>query len=231
MPDPSDSPELATVIRGAIDARMVDLHTAMPGRVEAYDKDTQTADIRPQFKRVMRRVNGERVAEELPVIPCVPVQWPRGGGFAMTMPLAVGDFGMLILQEYSIDRWRSQGEQVDPADERRHGLSGAVFVPGLFPSADALADADNVDLRMGKDGGVRIDVKDSGVIEVGAPSATESIALGDIIKTHLDAIKTYLDGHIHTTTATISTGSVGVIAPPLASPSVPTVASKHKVEP
>ena len=222
MPDPSDSPEWASVIRSAIDARLVDVHTSIPGRIEAYDPATQTADVRPQFKRVMRRADGTRVAEDLPVIPCVPVQWPRGGGFAMTMPLRPGDFGTIILNEYSIDRWRSQGQQVDPADERRHGLSGAIFVPGVFPSSAALVDASNFDeepaegARLGKDGGYFIEVTDG---QTRLPNdASEFLARADRVLSEVQSFATKYDAHTH-----LETGAT--TDPPLPAARVGTVGS------
>lgn len=215
------------MIREAISARLVDLHTAMPGRVESYDATTQTADIQPQLKRVVRKADGTRVAEDLPVIPSVPVQWPRAGGFFLTMPLTAGDFGMLIFSEYSLDRWRSQGEQVDPADTRRHGLSGAVFAPGIHPTDQPLADASATRLVLGSDGDTGLDM-DTAAIRLGKAAATEGIGLGAALQTFLGSLKTYLDTHAHTG---VTTGP-GTSGPPAPSPAVPTVASsKHLVEP
>lgn len=219
-----DSPSLATVIREAISSRLIDVHTAMPGRVENYNETDQTADIQPQAKRVIRRADGERIAETLPVIPCVPVQWPRGGGFFVSLPLAIGDFGMLIFNEYSIDRWRSQGEQVDPADERRHGLSGAVFVPGVHPAAKPIGDASATRLVIGKDGGTGIDM-DAAAIRLGKAAATEGIGLGDVIQTFIDVFFAWIpvatDGGAKLKADLVAAFPGGS----------PTVASKHKVEP
>jgi hypothetical protein len=110
----------------------------------------------------------------------------------------------------------------------------------LLIHALGLDGAERALVRLKPDGTVEID----GVgIYLGASGATEGIGLGDTIKSHFDQVKTWMttmnstyDNHIHTTTATVSTGSPGTIAPTVSSgpspPSVPTVASaKHKVEP
>lgn len=230
----TDSPDLGTMIGQAIDSRLVDVHTSMPGRVESYDKDRQVADVRPQLRRVLRRRNGDRVSEELPVIPCVPVTQLRVGDFFIHLPVAEGTFGTLFFNEADIGRWRSIGDVVDPGDTRRHDLSAASFLPGLFPQSGALpsGDTDAARMTLGASGGAQIDIDAAG-IRLGKAAATEGIALGDAIKTFLDSLKTWLDAHIHVTTATVSGGPVGVLsAPTPSSPTPPTTAStKHKVEP
>lgn len=108
---------------------------------------------------------------------------------------------------------------------------------------EACAEGELVIHALGKDGALRalvrlkpdgsIDVSGTNVI-IGNPDGTlEPIALGDAITNHFSAVKTWMDTHIHTTTATVSTGPVGVIAAPSpASPSVPATlgSSKHSVE-
>ncbi len=231
----SDSPDLGTMIGQAMDSRLIDVHTAMPGRVESYDREKQVADVRPQLRRVIRRRDGSRVSEELPVIPCVPVTQLRVGGFFIHLPIAVGDFGTLLFNEYDIGRWRSIGDVVDPGDTRRHRLSGPTFLPGMFPQADALpiGDTDAARMTLGASAGAQLDIDAAG-IRLGKAAASEGIGLGDAIKTFLDSLKTWMDGHTHTTTGvTGGGGPPGVISPPVAaSPAVPVTAStKHKVEP
>lgn len=53
----------------------------------------------------------------------------------------------------------------------------------------------------------------SSVIKVGAQAA-QFVALANLVKARLDAIQAKFDAHIHNTTATVGTGSVGVISPP-----------------
>lgn len=96
---------------------------------------------------------------------------------------------------------------------------------------------------LGKDGSLRalvrlkpdgsIDVSGTNVI-IGNPNGTlEPIGLGDAITNHFNALKSWVDAHIHTTTATVGTGPVGAISPPTpSSPSVPSTlgSSRHSVE-
>lgn len=149
----AETPTWAEVIRLAIDSRLSDVHVALPGRIESYDAATQTADIKPLIKRVIRRANGEPVEEELPVIPGTPVVFPGAGGFFLSFPVAVGDTGLVIFCERNLDRWRETGRDVNPGDQSCHPLSGATFHPGLRASSAKLAGADATNLAIGKDGG------------------------------------------------------------------------------
>lgn len=152
-----------------------DLQTALPGRVESYDPATQTANVKPMIKRVSREgvdaggVDGTRVVDELPVIPAVPVVWPRGGGYFMTFPLATGDSGLIVFSARDIGAWRDSGQVSDPGDEGLHTLSGAVFIPGLETVAKKLtnADAGTGHAVIGKEGGTQIHI-DASAVQLGA---------------------------------------------------------------
>lgn len=79
----------------------------------------------------------------------------------------------------------------------------------------------------------------SGVrVEIGVDGASETIGLGTAIKGHFDSLKTYLDGHTHvyvddSAGAQLTTPPASAALPSVvlaASPSVPDVESRHKVE-
>lgn len=215
---PADTPSLATLIREAIESRLVDVHTSIPARVQTYDAGAQTADVRPELRRVVRRADGTRASEDLPVIPCVPVQFLSAGDFFFAVPVGPGTTGLLVFTEYSIDRWRSGDSLVDPGDERRHGLSGAVFVPGLRSSSAPLADVDGTNLRFGKSGGYVVEVTDS---EIRMPNdATNFLARADRVLSELSAIVNAYNLHTHTG-VTAGVGTSGGPSAPIPAPSSP----------
>jgi hypothetical protein len=199
------SPELASVIAAAMEARLLDVHISLPGRVESYDASRQVANVKPMLLRVLRQEDMTRVTEELPVIPCVPVQWPRGGGAMITLPLAAGDFGWLMFADYSIDRFRSTGEDVDPGDERRFDLANAVFQPnGPYPSSEPLADASDSEVRIGFDGGYQAAITSS---ETQLPAgAIEFLCRADRTLSELSAIISTYNTHDHPETG----GTTGI---------------------
>lgn len=187
-----NSPSPAEVMRDAIESGLLDVHTALPGRVESFDAAAQTADIKPMIRRVLRTATGERRAEVLPVIPSVPVQFLRAGDFFFRTPVAAGTFGLLIFSEYSIDQWRGTGEDIDPGDDRRHGLCGAIFLPGVHPAGSPIAESASSDaVELGEDGGY---VASIGAGEARFPkSASESLARADRVEAELDLIRQALN--------------------------------------
>lgn len=143
----------------------------MPATVTKYDAATQLADVQPGFKRVVRRADGSRVSEALPVVPSVPVAFLGGSDFVFAPPIKAGDTGVLLFAEYPIDKWRAQAEQGDPGDTRRHGLSGAIFLPGLQPTRSPFVDPDADHAVIGIPTGKEL--------RIGSKTADEPMVLGN----------------------------------------------------
>jgi hypothetical protein len=185
------TPDLAEVIANAIESALIDVHVALPGKVESYDSATQTANVQLQVKRMLPKTDGQYATEDLPVLENIPVQFPRTRTFAFTMPVAEGDFGLVVFSEMSIDQWRSKGDNTSPGDIGRHTLTGAVFQPGLMPNAEAIGDDIGDDAVFGEIGGVQVRVKPGGVCEVvtgGGPTADDFVAQAAKTKKALDDI-------------------------------------------
>lgn len=142
-------------LRRILDGQRAELHTAMPGTVKSYDASAQTADIRPGLRRVIpsREETEDETVEELPILPSVPVVWPRAGDFFLHAPLQEGDGVLVIFSEADINAWLDGSVSANPSLPERHGLSGAVAIPGLFPSASPIGSVSAGNATMGVDGG------------------------------------------------------------------------------
>ena len=101
------------------------LRCALPGTVEAWDPETQTADIRPAAPG---RHPGSRPPKPLPVLKDVPVFLPRGLESQCTV--SPGDGCLVIFCDYPLDAWLT-GDDTAPAPDRRHDLSDAVALIGF----------------------------------------------------------------------------------------------------
>ena len=118
------------ISREEIEALKLDLFSslrcALPGTVEAWDPETQTADIRPAARPQNRRNGSE--AKPLPVLKDVPVFLPRGLESQCTV--SPGDACLVIFSDYPLDAWLT-GDDIAPVPDRRHDLSDAVAFIGF----------------------------------------------------------------------------------------------------
>lgn len=158
------NPTLEEVISAAISSRLGALHTSMPGRVESYDASTQKATVKPLIQNVEIPLQGEEIVDILPILHDVPVIFPRSGGFFISFAIQPGDLVLLVFAERSIDVWvHGQGDDVNPVDTRRHDLSDAVCIPGLYPFQKSLKNSSTNGVKLGSDdnGGMRAEITSS----------------------------------------------------------------------
>jgi len=88
------------------------------------------------LKRQLLDDNGNKVYESLPLLPAVPICFPRAGGYASLfrwpLRLRVGQ-----LFDASMAEWLATGQESEPWDTRKHGLSvrshTLVFYPDTAP--------------------------------------------------------------------------------------------------
>ncbi len=198
------------------ESMVADLHTALPGKIVKYDESTQKADVQPLIKERYTDESGAQQSRELPVIPSVPVQFPGAGGYRITFPVAVGDTGLIMFAEASLDKWLVSGGTVDPAEERRHDLTDAIFLPGLRDFGHALTSAPTDRATFGKDDGLQIHV-DGSKIRIGSnsPIDLEKAVCGDTLWNYLTSLAglvAWLATHTHPTPAGASSAPTN--APP-----------------
>ena len=144
---------LASTIKRAIANRLKNLHTALPGRIESFDPETQLAAVQPLIQRVFVDSDGREgvTIESLPLIVDVPVLFPRGGGYSITFPVKVGEECLLVFCERSIDNWHQTGDIQPPGGKRYHHLSDAVAILGLSSKPHIVPDYDSDNVFIGKD--------------------------------------------------------------------------------
>ncbi len=207
----NSTPSLSTLLRRTMREAIKGLYTFMPGKVVEYDHTKQEAVVQPTLKIELPDdpATGQRRTAQLPLIPNVPVRWPRVGGEAgtikayMYMPMCPGSLVGLFFSMRSIDKWLSSDGQtvIDPNDTRTMDIADAFAVPGFYPTEDPIPNVDDDDVRiildhptsgfsefyLGGDTGdvVALPARD---FRIGNKDATEHGVLGDTLKNELDTL-------------------------------------------
>lgn len=157
---------LEQVLHAALESRLCDVHTSIPGRIASYDAATQRANIQPIIKKKLR--DGRSFS--MPVITDVLVIFPSAGGGLLSFPAKQGDTGLLTFCERSIDQWATGDEdEAEPHSNHKHSYIDAVFHPGLYRYNNTKkADPVNTVLKFA---GNKIIFKPDGSIEIEAPKS------------------------------------------------------------
>lgn len=184
---PGIEPSLAEIMRLAMDSRLLDLHVALPCRVEKYDAATQTVEVLPMVRRALTDTDGGTQNEDLPILPNVPVLFPRSANFSATWPISPGDFVLVIFCSSAIGTWRATGQLSDPVDLRRHDLSHAVAIPGVAPDGATIPTA--ADAALLEVGGSATHV------QVGA-AATDFVSLSGFVDSFLENIASAINSGV-----------------------------------
>ena len=168
----ANTPE--SLLDAAIENKLKDVHTAVPGIIHSFDKDAQTAEVQPAIQRIYTDAG----AMDLPLCLDVPVHFPTGmGKFHITWPVDEGDECLLIFSERCIDRWFAQGGTQEPDEYRMHDLSDGFAIVGFNSLTRSIQDfqTDGIDIR-GPDRATFVTVKED-EIDVHAPTVNMS---GDV---------------------------------------------------
>lgn len=128
-------PSLEEVLDQVVTSRLQSVYTSLPGRVLAFNAAAATVAVQP-FPAIYQ----DGVAVDLPALSSVPVGYPSGGGASLTYPLQAGDVVLLVFASAALGRYRQEGAEGDPAEDRRFDLTDAWALPlaaGSGPAATA----------------------------------------------------------------------------------------------
>ena len=118
------------------------IHTSVPGVIQAYDPMTKRAEVQIALKTLIGTPE-EHEAHDRPVILDVPILHPSGGGYVIHLPLAAGDAVMLLFAERGIEKFKTTFEISEPTMEAFFMERDAVAIPGfgameITPAGDGL---------------------------------------------------------------------------------------------
>lgn len=146
---PSDNPDLGELVRlGRRYAAML-LHTVRAGTVVAVTPETPimplTVDVQPTEMTIFYDDAGSELPQPLAIVRACPVALMVVGGFGIRVRPRIGDSGLLLVNERSIESWyKGGGVPLPPPFDHTHNLSDSFFLPIPRPAPAPVLTADGV---------------------------------------------------------------------------------------
>jgi len=129
-----------TAIRSSLAGHQATVWTALPGIITSYDADTITAQVQPALHALYTGPDQTQEWKAMPIIPDVPVIFPRGGQYALTFPVQQGDECLIVFSSRCIDNWWQQGGVQTQRELRMHDLSDGFAIPGPWSQKTKISD-------------------------------------------------------------------------------------------
>ena len=172
--------EFVQSVSDAIQRGIRGIHTALPGKVLAFDPGKGLATVQPVMK--FKKPDGSTI--DFPQITGVPVVFPQGAGQNATVafPVKAGDGCLIIVAEQSLDYWQ-YGQETDT--DLAFDMTNAICIPGLFVKANEA---------------VKVACAVNGVV-VDAKGTRLTVKPGEVI---IDAAKITMNGNV-TVNGTVKT--------------------------
>ncbi len=134
----------ASETKEIIDRALARMNTCIPGVIESFDGETQTAKVLPAVS-LKTFVDDKQGALEFPLIINAPIVFPFAAtsGFALTLPIKPGDPCIILFSQRAIDNWHDKGG-VQPSEDgvgaRHHDLTDAIILLAASPIPNVLSE-------------------------------------------------------------------------------------------
>ncbi|MEE9382839.1 MAG: Gp138 family membrane-puncturing spike protein [Nannocystaceae bacterium] len=206
------STTLNSVILEAIRARMVETHTALPGIVESFNSEKQTAKIRIPLRRDIRDSDGNETTRSWPILVSVPVWMPHAGGFHITLPVSEGDECLVIFLERDFSKWYEDGVEQSPETRRLHDISDGIALVGLNRKSRRIDPFDSNDMKISSDDGDQaIILRENGDIEVKNTKLGLGAGSEDVLGLLDEVVSLFLGLTVDTITGVITVPSASTV--------------------
>ena len=139
--------------RRMMDEQVIGLRVASPGVIQSFDADKQTATVQLAIREKVN-LDGNITWEDVPLLLDVPVIFPRGGGYSVTLPVGKGTEVLVIFGDNCIDSfWQSGGTGNTQMDLRSHDFSDGMAIPTGISQPNKLSTVSTDSLQIKNDEG------------------------------------------------------------------------------
>lgn len=132
-------PDLNTTLDNLKKEIFSTLNCCQIGKIKSVDTSAGTVQVNLQIKRAAQ----DGTSTAIPVLTDCPYFVLQGGGAYIDMPIAAGDYCIVLFNDRDIDNWWKSGNQADPATNRKHHLSDGIALVGIMPKTSVLASEGN----------------------------------------------------------------------------------------
>lgn len=158
------------------------LRVAMPGIITAFNSTEQTVTVQPALRENIVDGKGKNTWTKLPLLLDVPICIPRGGGFALTLPVKKGDECLIIFNDMCIDAWFTHGDIQNQIERRRHDLSDAVCIPGIWSQKKRILNYSTTSAQLRtEDGSQKIDITSNKITISGNVNLNGTVKVNGVI--------------------------------------------------
>lgn len=164
--------EFVEQVEKAARSVMEEMHTAIPGKITAFNPETGQATVKPYG--TFTTGAGKKMA--YPAVTGVPVIIPQcpSMNVQIAFPIMTGMDCLIIVSEQELDAWLGGGES---ENDMRFDLTNAIALPGLSNKGSAaLQEACNTGNVIVSNGGTKLSVSKSGIEITGNLSVKGNIS-------------------------------------------------------
>jgi hypothetical protein len=141
-----------------------------PGIIESVNLTAMTCTVQPAIQGTIRLQNGNMALVTLPLLVDVPLQFPQGGGLALTFPVAQGNECYFSIADRCIDNWWQSGGVQPPAELRMHDLSDGFAFVGVNSQPHVIQNISSTSTQLRTiSGSSYIELTQAGVINIHGP--------------------------------------------------------------
>ena len=200
-------------MRLALDGRQSTIWTAMPCIITSIDFSKMTLAAQPAIQGTVEDESGNKTVVNLPLVVDVPIGFPSGGGFLITLPIAAGDEVLVVFASRCIDAWWQSGGVQRPMEMRMHDLSDGFAIPGPRSQPKVASSISTTGLQIRNNAGTSyVEISADGKIKLVSPSEIDII--GNLVVTG----NATMTGNISLTGTLAVTGSISATVEVAAGP-------------
>jgi len=162
--NPANDDDLTGILQQSFMYFMKKCDGVLPGKVLAYDRESNTAQIQVMINKV--GTSGEIIPGKQ--LPNIPVMTMGGGNFVMNFALKAGDLGYVVAMDRNISAFLKSLKAASPPVYTIKDYTSSVFIPTVIRGYTISSEDDDSLVIQNLSGSVKFSLSDER-IKISAP--------------------------------------------------------------